>query len=146
MRPLLLFLAVPLFAQPYRVIIHTGVPAKMRDGVTLRADVFRPDDPGKFPVILERTPYNRAGDTGTASELAAHGYVVIIQDVRGRFASEGDFYPFRNESADGFDTVEWAAALPNSNGHVGMSELTSAPPKCSLRSRSLRTSMRYSPT
>ena len=84
------------------------------------ADVFRPDDPGKFPVILERTPYNRAGDTGTASELASHGYVVVIQDVRGRFASEGDFYPFRNESADGFDTVEWAAALPNSNGHVGM--------------------------
>ena len=120
MRPLLLFLAIPLFAQPYRVIIHTGVPVKMRDGVTLRADVFRPDDPGKFPVLLERTPYNRAGDTSMASELAAHGYVVVIQDTRGRFASEGDFYPFRNESADGYDTVEWAAALPNSNGHVGM--------------------------
>ena len=63
MRPILLFLAVPLFAQPYRVVIQTGVPVKMRDGVTLRADVFRPDDPGKFPVLLERTPYNRAGDT-----------------------------------------------------------------------------------
>src|SRR5579871_659030 len=120
MRPLLLFLAVPLFAQTYRVIVHTGVPAKMRDGVTLRADVFRPDDPGKFPVILERTPYNRAGETSEASVLASHGYVVVIQDVRGRFASEGDFYPFKNESADGYDTVEWAAALPNSNGHVGM--------------------------
>lgn len=120
MRPLILFLAIPLFAQTYRVIIQTGVPAKMRDGVTLRADVFRPDDPGKFPVLLERTPYNRAGDTHTASELASHGYVVIIQDVRGRFASEGEFYPFRNESADGYDTVEWGAALPGSNGHVGM--------------------------
>lgn len=120
MRRLVLFLAVPLFAQPYRVLIQTGAPAKMRDGVTLRADVFRPDDPGKFPVLLERTPYNRAGDTHTASELAAHGYVVVIQDVRGRFASEGEFYPFRNESADGYDSVEWAAALPHSNGQVGM--------------------------
>lgn len=120
MRPFLLFLTVPLFAQTYRVIVHTGVPAKMRDGVTLRADVFRPDDPGKFPVILERTPYNRAGETSEASVLASHGYVVVIQDVRGRFGSDGDFYPFKNESADGYDTIEWAAALPNSNGHVGM--------------------------
>ena len=120
MRPLLLFLAIPLFAQPYRVVIQTGVPVKMRDGVTLRADVFRPDDAGKFPVLLERTPYNRAGDTGMASQLASQGYVVIIQDTRGRFASEGEFYPFRYESADGYDSVEWAAALPNSNGRVGM--------------------------
>jgi putative CocE/NonD family hydrolase len=55
-----------------------------------------------------------------ASRLAGHGYVVVIQDTRGRFGSEGEFYPFRNESADGYDSVEWAAALPNSNGHVGM--------------------------
>jgi uncharacterized protein len=120
MRSLFLFLAIPLFAQPYRVVIQTGMPAKMRDGVTLRGDVFRPDDAGKFPVLLERTPYNRAGDTGMASRLAGHGYVVVIQDTRGRFGSEGEFYPFRNESADGYDSVEWAAALPNSNGHVGM--------------------------
>ncbi len=96
MRPLLLFLEIPLFAQTYRVAIQTGVPAKMRDGVTLRADVFRPDDAGKFPGVA-RT--NRAGETGMASELAAHRYVVVIQDTR----------------VDGFDTVEWAAALPNSN-------------------------------
>jgi putative CocE/NonD family hydrolase len=120
MRPLILFLAIPLFAQPYRVVIQTGMPAKMRDGVSLRADVFRPDDPGKFPVLLERTPYNRAGGTGEGSQLASHGYVVVIQDTRGRFGSEGEFYPFRYESTDGYDSVEWAAALPNSNGHVGM--------------------------
>src|SRR5258708_9547426 len=103
MRPLFLFLAIPLFAQPYRVVVQTGVGAKMRDGVTLRADVFRPDDPGKFPVLVERTPYNRAGETSMASELAAPRYVVVIQDTRGRFASEGEFYPFRYESADGYD-------------------------------------------
>src|SRR4030095_9457961 len=54
------------------------------------------------------------------NELAAHGYIVVLQDTRGRFGSGGEFYPFRNESADGFDTVEWAAKLDQSNGKVGM--------------------------
>ena len=104
----------------YRVTIQQGVSVKMRDGVSLIADVYRPVSDEKFPVLLERTPYNRAGSLRTANELASHGYIVVLQDTRGRFASGGEFYPFRNESADGFDTVEWAAKLDQSNGKVGM--------------------------
>jgi putative CocE/NonD family hydrolase len=104
----------------YRVAIQHGVSVKMRDGVSLVADVFRPLSDEKFPVVLQRTPYNRAGETRTANELAAHGYIVVLQDTRGRFDSDGEFYPFRNESADGYDTVEWAAKLDQSNGKVGM--------------------------
>ncbi len=104
----------------YQVTIEQNVPVRMRDGVTLRADIYRPDAPGKFPVLLERTPYNKAGEVERADKDAARGYVVIIQDCRGRYASEGEWYPFKHESQDGFDTVEWAAALPYSNGKVGM--------------------------
>lgn len=114
------FMAGTAQAEMYRVTIETSVPVKMRDGVTLIADVYRPDAEGRFPVLLERTPYNRAGDAHMASSLAAHGYGVIIQDTRGRFGSGGEFYPFRHESQDGFDTIEWAAAQPYSNGEVGM--------------------------
>jgi hypothetical protein len=92
----------------------------MRDGVTLIADVYRPEGEGRYPVLLTRTPYDRHGYIGTAAVLASHGYVVVLQDARGRYGSEGVFYPFRNEAADGYDTVEWAAALPNANGKVGM--------------------------
>ncbi len=112
--------AVSAAAQASRVLIQDGVRVKMRDGVTLVADVYRPAEDGKYPVLLQRTPYNRAGGSGGFAELAAHGYVVINQDTRGRFDSEGEFYPFRYESQDGFDTVEWAAAQPWSNGRVGM--------------------------
>jgi putative CocE/NonD family hydrolase len=104
----------------YRVTIQPGVGVKMRDGVSLVADIYRPVSEEKFPVLLSRTPYNRTGDPRMANELAAHGYIVVLQDTRGRFASGGEFYPFRNESADGFDTVEWAAKLDQSNGKVGM--------------------------
>ena len=106
-------------AQSYKVIVQQNVPVKMRDGVTLRADVYRPDAAGKFPVLLERTPYNKANEVETALKDAAHGYIVIIQDCRGRYASEGEWYPFKHESADGYDMVEWAAALPYSDGKVG---------------------------
>ncbi|HET6854231.1 MAG TPA: CocE/NonD family hydrolase [Pyrinomonadaceae bacterium] len=104
----------------YRVAIQQSVRVKMRDGVTLAADVYRPVSNEKFPVLLQRTPYNRAGGAAMANELASHGYVVVMQDTRGRFESGGEFYPFRNESADGYDTVEWAASLDQSNGKVGM--------------------------
>jgi len=104
----------------YRVTIQQNVSVKMRDGVSLVADIYRPVSDEKFPVLLQRTPYNRAGDARMANELASHGYLVVLQDTRGRFASGGEFYPFRNESADGFDTVEWAAKLNGSSGRVGM--------------------------
>ena len=104
----------------YRVAIQQGVSVKMRDGMSLVADVYRPISDEVFPVLLERTPYNRSGEAQSANELAAHGYIVVVQDTRGRFASGGEFYPFRNESADGYDTVEWAAKLAQANGKVGM--------------------------
>jgi putative CocE/NonD family hydrolase len=111
-----------LSAQPaaeYKVTIET-VRVKMRDGVELATDIYRPQSEGKFPVLLERTPYDRTSESGMANELAGHGYVVVLQDTRGRYDSGGDFYPFRDESQDGYDTVEWAAQLKYSNGKVGM--------------------------
>jgi len=107
-------------AESYEVVVERNVAAKMRDGVTLRADIYRPKADGKFPVLLVRTPYDKVSETSFGMKGAARGYVVIAQDVRGRFTSEGDFYTFKNESNDGYDTVEWAAALPYSNGKVGM--------------------------
>lgn len=102
------------------ISIRNGVHAKMRDGVELVADVYRPKREGQYPVLLERTPYDRRGEAGMASALASHGYIVVIQDTRGRYQSGGDFYPFKNEAQDGYDSVEWAAALEGSNGRVGM--------------------------
>ena len=104
----------------YEVTVQRNVAAKMRDGATLRADIYRPKAEGKFPVLLVRTPYDKTGTINFGLRAAARGYVVIAQDVRGRFTSEGEWYPFKNESLDGYDTVEWAATLPYSNGKVGM--------------------------
>lgn len=104
----------------YQVAIENGVRVKMRDGVSLVADVYRPKVEGKFPALLERTPYDRNGESNMARELASHGYIVVLQDTRGRYESGGVFYPFLNESQDGFDTVEWAAKLDYADGKVGM--------------------------
>lgn len=112
--------ALAQVATQYKVILQANVSVQMRDGVILSADVYRPDSAEKFPVLLERTPYNRTGESAMANELASHGYIVVLQDTRGRYASGGEFYPFRNESSDGYDTVEWAARLEQSNGNVGM--------------------------
>src|SRR5436305_9334456 len=107
-------------ADQYAVTYERNASVKMRDGITLKADIYRPIADGKFPVLLQRTPYNKDNGVGFGIKAAARGYVVIFQDVRGRYASEGDWYTFRNEPNDGYDTVEWAAALPYSNGKVGM--------------------------
>jgi uncharacterized protein len=107
-------------ADPYAVTFEPDVAMKTRDGVTLYADVFRPKADGQFPVLLQRTPYGKSNDISIALRGAARGYVMIVQDVRGRFASEGEWYVFKHESEDGYDAVEWAAALPYSNGKVGM--------------------------
>jgi putative CocE/NonD family hydrolase len=107
-------------AENYEVLVERNVAAKMRDGVILRADIYRPKAEGKFPVLLVRTPYDKTNEMSFGMKGAARGYVVVEQDVRGRFTSEGEFYTFKNESADGYDTVEWAAALPYSDGKVGM--------------------------
>lgn len=102
------------------VTIEHGVPVKMRDGTVLRADIYRPTAPGKFPIILTRTPYDKSNDVDFGLKGVQRGFVVINQDVRGRYTSDGEWYPFLHESEDGFDTIEWAAALPYSDGRVGM--------------------------
>jgi len=112
--------ALAAAAENREVTVERNVAAKMRDGVTLRADIYRPNADGKFPVLLVRTPYDKTNETNFGLRAAARGYVLIAQDVRGRFTSEGEWYTFKNESQDGYDTVEWAAALPYSNGKVGM--------------------------
>jgi putative CocE/NonD family hydrolase len=94
----------------------------MRDGAVLRADVLLPSANGKFPVLIYRTPYGKANapsDWTTFKKSVARGYAVVIQDVRGRYASEGEFAPYQNEGRDGYDTIEWAATQPWSNGIVG---------------------------
>lgn len=108
------------------VIVEHNVPATMRDGIVLRADIYRPMDEKKYPVLLQRTPYSKSFLPWATLILnpiraARAGYVVIIQDVRGRWESEGvKFCPYRDEFTDGYDTVEWAALLPYSDGNVGM--------------------------
>jgi putative CocE/NonD family hydrolase len=100
------------------------VSMRTRDGVRLDADVYRPAASGDHPVLLMRQPYGRRiASTVTyahPSWYAAQGYLVVIQDVRGRGTSEGTFEPFTHEKDDGFDSVEWAATLPGANGRVGM--------------------------
>jgi uncharacterized protein len=110
-----------------RIIFEPNVEGVMRDGVVLRADVWRPDKPGRFPVLLTRTPYDKTHPriSLTASldprRVVPHDYVMIFQDTRGRFASDGDPNDIvRGSTEDGYDSVEWAAGLPYSDGNVGM--------------------------
>ena len=108
-----------------RVILERGVRATMRDGVSLAADVYRPDDAERHPVLVTRTPYDATMPSNAFSALdaptmATRGYAVVIQDVRGRFASEGDYETYVHEADDGYDTVQWAAEQPWSDGSVGM--------------------------
>lgn len=91
----------------------------MRDGVRLATDVYLPEGKGPFPVILIRTPYNKNGLAGIGVEGKKKGYAVVIQDTRGRFASEGANLPFETDARDGYDTVEWLVKQPWCNGKIG---------------------------
>jgi putative CocE/NonD family hydrolase len=102
------------------IVVERNAAMQTRDGVTLRADIYRPAAEGSYPVLLTRTPYNKDNTVVFARKAVARGYMVVAQDVRGRFASEGEWYTFKHEIDDGYDAVEWAAALPRSNGKVGM--------------------------
>lgn len=109
---------------PHEVTRQGDVPMTTRDGVTLVADVYRPAGKGPWPVLVRRTPYGKrlndlAADFNEAHFFASHGYIVAVQDTRGRFSSGGQWYPFIFEAFDGYDTVEWAAALDGSTGKVG---------------------------
>jgi len=129
MRTLCLVLAAGLAAaasydrpatEKIRIISNIAVP--MRDGVKLFTDLYRPAREGKFPVLVVRTPYGKQRDGLHEAKIkfAQRGYAVLVQDVRGRFESEGAWDPFRYEGPDGYDTVEWAAKQEWSNGRVGM--------------------------
>ncbi|HLI68910.1 MAG TPA: CocE/NonD family hydrolase [Ktedonobacteraceae bacterium] len=107
-----------------QVIVEYDVPARMRDGVTLRANIFRPASEGQWPVLLTRLPYGKDFPIGSSmmdpGQVARRGYVVIVQDTRGRMTSEGEWIPFIHEPEDGVDTIAWASELPYSDGQVGM--------------------------
>jgi uncharacterized protein len=108
--------------QDYQVTNDKEVAASMRDGVKLYSNVYRPKAQGKFPVILIRTPYGKDRFEKTSSFLryaVQRGYVVIVQDVRGCYSSEGELLPYVQEINDGYDSVEWTASLPYSNGKIG---------------------------
>src|SRR6185436_13393815 len=112
-------LGLALQATPIRLEFNVRIP--MRDGVTLSADIYRPDGPGKFPVILIRTPYDNAtaGYIRRGRWWASRGYAFAVQDVRGRGDSDGQFYPLTHEAEDGDVTVTWLAAQPWSTGKIG---------------------------
>ncbi len=105
------------------IVLENRVPTPMRDGVVLYADVYRPVGNGRYPVLVSRTPYSTerfpaAYEAGVY--FSRRGYVYVFQDVRGRHESDGRWEPFRDDERDGYDTIEWAARQPWSNGKVGM--------------------------
>lgn len=118
---LLMGTSPPLTQEATHVRIEKNVPARMRDGVILRADVYRPEAAGRLPALLQRTPYSK-NDRNSArrfSAIAERGFVVVVQDTRGRYTSDGVAIP-HDEADDGYDTVQWAASLPGVDGRVGM--------------------------
>ena len=106
---------------------EANIMVPMRDGTKLATDLYIPDSPGRHPLVLERTPYDKNNATmmwtDAHSYLAERGYVVAIQDVRGRYASEGTWYPLVDDgwgkNQDGRDTVEWLGEHPVCNGSIG---------------------------
>jgi putative CocE/NonD family hydrolase len=126
--------------QQYDVIVDSDVMVPMRDGVRLGTDIYHPGTGdkkamGPFPVILERTPYNKTSPRNArkAKYFARRGYVCALQDVRGRFASEGRWYAFAEEAEDGYDTVEWLGTQPWSTGKVGtMGDSYAGSDQCAL--------------
>ena len=106
------------------ITVERNVPIPMRDGTILKAELFLPAG-GPAPALLQRTPYDKtllplATLVADPLRLAEAGYAVVIQDVRGRYASGGEFRPFEHDGEDGYDTVEWCAAQAWSDGNVGM--------------------------
>ena len=124
LRPFILFavtLAALLNARSVSAEVRMEtVMVPMRDGVRLATDIFRDDATKNSPVALMRTPYNKKGAKAVAERFAAAGYVAVVQDNRGKFASEGTFFPYDNEGQDGFDAVEWISNQTWCDGHIGM--------------------------
>lgn len=108
-------------SQPiYQVIEELDVKVTMRDGIRLSTNIYRPDVPGNFPVLLMRSPYGNGGpDDKEGHYYARRGYVVVIQDTRGRYGSEGIFNAMQTEALDGYDTQQWAGEQSWCNGKIG---------------------------
>ncbi|HSY92626.1 MAG TPA: CocE/NonD family hydrolase, partial [Candidatus Binatus sp.] len=117
---------IPVRAQTdvrYDIAESKDVMVAMRDGVKLAADIYRPTQngqlvDGKFPVILMRTPYNKEDSAQSANSFVPHGYVVVLQDVRGRYKSEGHWRPHYDDPNDGFDTAQWIGSQPWCDGGI----------------------------
>ena len=110
--------------EEYDVVVHKNIRIPMRDNVQLTADLYLPARAdkraaGEWPAVLERTPYDKENNATEGRYFARRGYVAVMQDVRGRFESEGEWYPFAKEAPDGYDTIEWIASQPWSDGKVG---------------------------
>ena len=108
----------------YEVLVEHNVMAPMRDGALLATDIYRPGQngkpvDGKWPVIMERTPYNKAGSKGWAEYFVARGYCAVAQDVRGRFASQGVWRMLVDDPNDGYDTAQWLGRQPWFSGKLG---------------------------
>jgi predicted acyl esterase len=112
-------------SQPkYSITVFRNVMIPMRDGIKLACDIYRPAlngsvVDGKFPVILERTPYGKDSAQYWAQFFVSRGYIAIGQDVRGRFDSEGTWRPLRDDGNDGYDTAKWIGEQPWSDGGIG---------------------------
>src|SRR6184192_1732892 len=125
---LALWLCAPFFSQTPQsaktrpLLTPKDVAVPMRDGVVLRANILLPAWSGRFPTLVYRTPYDKESalrEYKTFEKAVARGYAVVVQDVRGRYASDGEFNAYRNEGHDGYDTIEWAARQSWSDGNVG---------------------------
>jgi putative CocE/NonD family hydrolase len=108
-----------------QIVVDKNVMVVMRDGVALATDVYRPAGEDPLPAVLVRTPYDKEGSalrnySFEVMRLVQAGYVVVVQDTRGRFLSEGEFNPFFDDGRDGFDTVAWVAEQEWCDGNVGM--------------------------
>src|SRR5439155_7240795 len=105
---------------PHQVVVERSIMVPMRDGVRLATDLYRPADlTGPLPTILMRTPYNKAGNVGPGNIFASHGYVVAVQDVRGKFASEGEYRVYQGDMTDWTDALDWIGKQPWSNQRIG---------------------------
>ncbi|HCO26586.1 MAG: X-Pro dipeptidyl-peptidase [Gimesia sp.] len=117
---LCLFVTSWLEAAETSAVTQETVMVPMRDGVLLATDVYRDPSLKQAPVLLMRTPYNKDRVKKVAERFADAGYVAVVQDCRGKFQSEGVFYPYDHEGRDGYDAIEWLGKQPWCNGRIGM--------------------------
>lgn len=104
-----------------KMVVERNLMVPMRDGVKLATDVYRPKQPGRYPVILNRMPYGTDGNSflELGRFIVNHGYVFVNQDTRGTYSSEGEYFPLVFERNDGIDTVKWISDQPWCNGKIG---------------------------